>query len=157
DHLYMHVPNDQNAKFGIQNADRAFQLKKEPAQLGFDKAKEAKDVLRDGALRLEEQAKEKDGKGEAKAQLRQLNEDKPALLQDREQQFRVPVQEEARRAAGLEVDRKKRLGGGFGAGGPGGAMAGMRAAGRRAVPAMQPLVVREYAHLHKSGNGNVRT
>lgn len=161
DHLYMFAPNDQNAPLAKRNLqklqlNRAFQ-NKDQAELGFDKAKEAKEVLRDGVLRLEERAKQKDMKlgVEAAPQLRQLQDlDKDGFIQDRE--HGLPAQQEARRAAGLEVDGKKRFGGAGGFGGPGGPMGGAMAAGRRPMPALQPFVVREYAHLHKPSNDNAR-
>src|SRR4029077_9150603 len=60
DRFFM-VP-EQNAQFGMKKLqplelNRAIQLQKEQVQLNFDKAKEAKEVLRDGVLRLQEQDK----------------------------------------------------------------------------------------------------
>jgi hypothetical protein len=165
DHLYMHVPEDQNAQLGKKNLlqlqlNRAFQNKAQAppgfaTPPGLDKGKEAKEALRDGVFRLEEQAKQKDEKKDVNApQLKQVEglDDRAGLIQERE--LGAVQQGMARRAAGREVDGKKVLRGGAMA--PR-AMAGPVAAGRMAVPALQPLMVREYAHVHTHSQGNVRS
>ena len=95
DRFFM-APGQQNLQFGMQKPEplelnAAFQLKREKAQLGFDKGKEAKEVLRDGVIRLEELAKQKDMKNEEKVPpLQQVEErDKGALLQDQEMRGRA--------------------------------------------------------------------
>src|SRR5437764_10728975 len=107
----MFAPNNENAPHGKKNVqelqlNRAFQNKGQ-VELGFDKAKEAKEALRDGAFRLEEQAKFKDEKKLEVPQLRQLEEaDKRAPLQNQEMRGGAGGMA-LRRQAGLEVDGKK--------------------------------------------------
>jgi uncharacterized protein YfaS (alpha-2-macroglobulin family) len=143
---------EENLHFGMKNAqpldlNRAFQLKKNQAQLGFDKGKPGQDaakaMLRDGVLKLEQQVQQMDQKKEMKAPaLQNAEKDKRALLRQ-EGEARGGREMMRRRMGGLEADRKAPMAGPM--------------AGDIPPPPPQPFVVRQYAHLHTHSEGNVRT
>jgi uncharacterized protein YfaS (alpha-2-macroglobulin family) len=138
----------RNFQFGMPpaaalnpNQDLRF---KAQLRLGEELAKEKKAPVRLHAeAELLQQKREKDLPLQRAVQ----EQDKLGLIEEAKAngEARMMRRGGARRAAGLEVDRKQaNL-----------AMGGLQAAA--AVPAPEPLIVREYAHLHTHGEGNVRS
>jgi hypothetical protein len=152
DRLKLNEMQEENLHFDMKNAqpldlNRAFQLKKDPAQLGVDKGKAVPDankaMLRDGVLKLEKQVQQMDQKKELKAPALQLEEKDKSAIPQQEAEARGGREIMRRKRGGLEADRKA-------------PMAGLMA-GDIPPPPPQPFVVRKYAHLHTHGEGNIRT
>jgi hypothetical protein len=131
------------------NRERLLMLNKPEAKLAEQLAKEkgkAAPVQLHIEAELNQQKRE--NKKDMPLQKALQDADKAAIVDEAQVQGEARMMRggAARRAAGgLEVDRKQMMLGG---------LAGPRA---QIVAAPEPLIVREYAHLHTHGEGNVRT
>jgi uncharacterized protein YfaS (alpha-2-macroglobulin family) len=145
---------ERDFRFGMQQVQ---QLNRDPALLGLKpEAKLAEQLAKEkgkaAPVRLHVEAEllqqKRENKKDMPLQKALQDADKAALVEEAQVQGEARMMRggAARRAAGgLEVDRKQMMAGRF---------AGPRA---QIVAAPEPLIVREYAHLHTHGEGNIRT